>query len=152
MRPLAFLVLGAAFAGATAASATIWTVNSDGSLRTALTSADAGDTINFTSSVTLSANNDLPAIVTGLTIEGNGFTLNANGNRGFFAYSGTSSISDLTITGANAQGGAGASIAYAGGGGGAGLGGGLFIAANASVTTSNLQIVGVRAVSERIES
>ena len=147
MRALAFLVLGAAFAGATTASATIWTVNSDSTLRTALTSAANGDTINFTSNVTLSANNDLPAIVTGLAIDGNGFTLNANGNRGFFAYSGTSSISDLTITGAIATGGAGGGGFGGGaGGGGAGLGGGLFVAAAASVTTSNLQIASNEAI------
>ena len=95
----------------------------------------------------MSADHDLPAIVTGLAINGNGFTLNANGNRGFFAYSGTSSISDLTITGAIATGGAGGGGFGGGdGGGGAGLGGGLFVAAAASVTTSNLQIASNEAI------
>ncbi len=132
------LVLGASCA-APPALATTWDVNDYVSLSNALTSAVSGDTIVFTSNI-MWAGTDLPAIMTNLTIEGAGYTLDAGASRGFLAYSGTSSISDLTITGGVAHGGAGGSGDF-GGGGGAGLGGGLFVATGATVTTSNLQIV-----------
>ena len=60
-----------------------------------------------------------------LTIQGDGATLGgANGSRGLFAHSGVTTIENLTIENADAEGGGG------GGGGGAGLDGGLFVAFN----------------------
>lgn len=88
------------------AAATTWTVNSETGLRNAMATAANGDTIAFTGDITLTGSlGDLTAIVNNLTIDGGGRTLNANGARGFFAYSGTSTIANLTITGAVARGG-----------------------------------------------
>src|SRR5258708_6436623 len=64
-------------------------VNSDASLRSAITSAASGDTITFTSNITLAA--DLPAVQTSVTIIGNNNTLSGNNQfRGLFigAFSG----------------------------------------------------------------
>jgi hypothetical protein len=73
--------------------------------------------------------------------------------RGLFVYSGTTTIENLKIEHAVAQGGAGG-VGYAGGGGGAGLGGGLFVANNsagdaapANVTLDNVVFAGAFALS-----
>jgi hypothetical protein len=57
---------------------------------------------------------------------------------GFFVYSGSVTIENLTVQDAVAKGGDGAS----GGGGGAGLGGGLFVGAQAQVTLDNVSFSG----------
>lgn len=139
-------LLAAAPAGAQTsctASATLFCVSDETSLRTALTDAVSGDTISFTGNVSLnptSGLNDLSAITTNLTILGNGYTLNGSSTfRGLFVYSGNVSISDLTITGATATGGAGGNGLLAGGGG-AGLGGGLFVGSTAQVVLNNVQV------------
>ncbi len=117
-----------------------FTVNSDATLRAALTNAVAGDTITFTSNI--STTSDLPAITQNLTVNGNNFTLSgANstgpGTSGLFVFSGTVAIDNLTISQVTAQGGAGGN----GGGGGAGLGGALFVANGANVTVSNVSLL-----------
>src|SRR4029077_15538890 len=85
---------------------------------------------------------DLPPLTTSTTISANGATLNGGGaNRGLFAYSGTIAISNFTITNTLAQGGTGGI-----GGGGAGVGGGLFVAAGANVTITNVAIQSASAV------
>jgi outer membrane autotransporter protein len=120
-------------------------VNSDATLRNAITSAAAGDRIVFQSSVTLTA--DLPTVGTNVTIVGNGNTLSGNNQfRGLFigGFSGTTqipvsvSIQNLTIANARAVGGSGT----AQGGGGAGLGGALFVANQATLTVSNVTLTG----------
>jgi hypothetical protein len=123
-------------------------VNSDATLRGAITSAGSGDRIIFQNSITLAA--DLPAVQTNVTIIGNNNALSGNNQfRGLFvgAFSGSTqvavsvSIQDLAITNAKAQGGAGGSGSV-GGGGGAGLGGALFVASQATVTVSNVSLTG----------
>ncbi len=121
---------------------TSFTVNSETELNAALAQIDltgaasapsTAYTISLSSSVTLAT--DLYAINLAqgdtLAIQGNGHTLDGGGaHRGFFAYAGGISISNLAINDAQAVGGQG----YGGGGAGAGLGGGLFVAAGASVS------------------
>src|SRR5208283_5229340 len=109
--------------------------------------ADGGNGTNYSitlaTGATLTESADISAInLAGkdtLTINGQGAILNgADAYRGLFAYSGETTIENLTIENAVAKGGAGA-------GGGAGLGGGLFVANNsaqgaapAQVTLSNV--------------
>ena len=117
-------------------------VNSDATLRAALTNAVAGDSITFTANI--STVSDLPAITQSITVNGNNFTLSgaqvpgtANGNSALFVFSGTVAINNLTISQVTAQGGAGGH----GGGGGAGLGGALFVGAQANVAVSNVSLL-----------
>lgn len=112
-------------------------VGNEAQLRSALASLPNGDTLNFTANITLAGiSNDLPALeASGVTINGNGFTLNgANTYRGFFVYSGSTSISNLTFQNCSAKGGSG-------GGGGAGMGGALFVRAGATLNLSNAQFI-----------
>ncbi|OKO67325.1 hypothetical protein [Bradyrhizobium sp. AS23.2] len=82
-----------------------------GSFRQAILDATAapGSTITFSAGVgTITLLSDLPALTVNTTINANGATLSGNNLfRGLFAYSGNTSISNLTITNALAQGGAG---------------------------------------------
>lgn len=120
-----------------------------GSLRAAITSVDGApsppDVIDIQSglgTITLTSG-DLPALMTSVTINGNGNVLDGGGtHRGLFAYQGTIAINDLTIQNAKAPGGQGGSDA----GGGAGLGGGLFVASAATVTVSDLDLANDSAV------
>jgi hypothetical protein len=112
-------------------------------LTTVSTNPGTSYRINFTSNVTLNASTTLPAINTTspLIISGNNNTLDGGGvQRGFFIYSGIVSISDLSITRAQALGGAGGSGLGAGGGG-LGAGGALFVASSGNVTVSNVQLM-----------
>lgn len=139
-------------AAAPAGAQTVWNVNNDTSgdatgLAYALANAQSGDTINLTGNITISGS-DLPTVSQGITINGNGFTLDGGGAyRGLLVaafQSGSSNpapvsatIANLTIQNTLAQGGAGGSGNFGGGGGG-GLGGGLFVASGATVTASNI--------------
>ncbi len=128
------------------ARATTFTVtnNNDsgaGSLRQAILDANTAggsNTIALNASLgTIALSSDLPVIQSSITLQGNGNALSgANTYRGLLVYSGTVSISDLTIQNAVAQGGNGG----AGGGGGLGAGGALFVASGANVTVSNVQL------------
>jgi len=120
--------------------------------------ADGGDGTNYVITLaagkTLTESADISAInLAGndtLTLYGQGAALDGAGAyRGLFAYAGATTIKNLTIEDAVAQGGAGAG----GGGGGAGLGGGLFVADNsaggaapAQVTLDNVFFSGDSAV------
>ncbi len=146
---IAALVAANAF-GATAAQAQIFTVTNTndsgtGSLRAAITAADAanGGTIVFSSSLagqTIVAgsgtNGPLPVInTTGtVTIDGSaasGLTISGNNtNRVFFVLGGNATIENLAIANGRATGGAGGLGA---GGGGMGAGGAIFV--NAGTTT-----------------
>ncbi|CAM8630873.1 hypothetical protein MCEMSEM18_02962 [Comamonadaceae bacterium] len=111
--PLRLLSAALMVAFAPTADTATFTVNSDASLRTALTKAVKGDVINFS---------------------GNGYSLSgASKYRGLFVASGNWAINNLTIQQTLALGGKGGD----GGrwsGGGAGLGGGLFVKTGAVVT------------------
>lgn len=139
-------------------------VGNETALRTALSSAVSGDTIVFTSNITLTSasGGDLQAIQLGavspgtLTIDGNGFALSGgNQFRGFvvgstFATAGippavTLNLQNITIQNTVATGGAGGT-GLGGGGGGAGLGGALFIGTGATVNASNVNLVNSSAV------
>lgn len=124
-------------------------VDSDATLRAAIVAAQHGDTITFTGNITLAA--DLPAVQKNVTIKGNNNTLSGDDQfRGLFigAFSGTAqvpvevSVQDLTIANARAKGG----DSPLGGGGGAGLGGALFVADQATLTVSNVNLTGNSAV------
>jgi hypothetical protein len=98
-------------------------------------------TVNFTASITLDAPATLPVINTSspLIINGAGNTLDGGGlQRGFFVYSGTVLIENLTIQNTLARGGTGGVGADGSGGGGAGLGGALYVSTGAHVTVSSV--------------
>jgi hypothetical protein len=139
--------LGAALVFATPALATNFDVASDASLRSAITSANDGDTITFTGDITLTG--DLPAVQHDVTVIGQDHSLSGNNQfRGFFVGKWTPgtatqvpvtvAIQDLTIQDATAQGGSAGGAA----GGGAGLGGALFVANLANVTLGNVELTG----------
>ena len=137
---MALLASAMALLASSPAFATDFMVNSDATLRAALTNAVAGDSITFAANI--STVSDLPAITQNLTVNGNNFTLSgassaAPGTSGLFVFSGTVAINNLTISQVTAQGGAGGN----GGGGGAGLGGALFVAAGANVTVTNVSLL-----------
>ncbi len=121
-------------------------VGNEAQLRAALSAAGNGDTINFTANITLSgAGGDLPVIAASIGITGNGFALDGGGTqRGLFAYSGASTISNLTIQNTVAKGGDGGD-GGGGGGGGMGAGGALFVNAGADVTISQVTFSNTRA-------
>ncbi len=131
---------------------TTFNVNSAAELNAALTAISVGGssegsnvayTIHFTGNISLSslaASGQLAAINldsgSSLLIDGAGFALDgANAHRGILDDAGNVTIRNLTIANMQAQGGAGGA---GGGGGGAGLGGGLFVAAGASATISDV--------------
>jgi hypothetical protein len=93
----------------------------------------AGATIDLTGALNQI---DLPTGA-GLTIIGNGATIDGLGNQeGFFVQQGSLTLDNLTIANAVARGGNGNprnGYYSAGGGGGAGLGGGLFVAGSATL-------------------
>jgi autotransporter-associated beta strand protein len=155
-RPLGRALLSStALAGALAtallvdpAAAADFNVNSDASLRAAITSAGNGDRIIFNNNITLAG--DLPAVQTNVTFIGNNNTLSGNNQfRGLFIGAwapGTATqvpvtvaIQDLTIQNTKAQGGNG------GGGGGGGFGGAIFVANLANVTVGNVTLTGSNA-------
>jgi hypothetical protein len=100
--------------------------------------------LNLKSGVTLT--------ISGTTASGGSYILSGAGKyRGFFAYSGSVTIQNLVIANTAAVGGTGGAYrangfgAGFGGGGGAGLGGGLFVAAHAEVTLSDVNFIGDKA-------
>ena len=125
-------------------------VNDDASLRAAILAAVDGDTITFTSDITLTA--DLPAVQSNITIAGGGHTLSGGDmNRAFFIGKWTPgtatqvpvtvTIQNLIIENTRAHGGNGGwgDQGY-GGGGGAGLGGAIFVANLAQLTIENVTL------------
>lgn len=137
------------------ASAANFNVANEGQLRSAISSAQNGDTIVFMANITLSAN--LPLVKSSVTVNGGNFTLSGNNQyRGLYVESGTVAINNLRIINAVAQGGNGGlsstwggitnNIWGGGGGGGAGLGGGLFVGASASVNVTNVSFTQNKAI------
>lgn len=158
MWPIAAGLLLALLLPALAAAQTTYTVSDEAALRTALTSAIAGDTIVFGSNITLTA--DLPSVGTSVTIDGGGYSLSGNSQyRGLFVTAFaiplvggppvptpiTVTIQNLTIRDTVATGGSGGA-GGPGGGGGAGMGGALFIGDQASVIVSNVNLISNAAV------
>jgi outer membrane autotransporter protein len=145
---LALIALVSAGASSLAppARAANFDVNSASDLTNAINSASNGDTITFTSNITLGSN--LPALTKNVTIDGNGKTLSGQGSfRGFIvgdpfntSVKPTVAINNLSIIHTLAMGGRGALGGFdsGAGGGGAGLGGGLLILAGANVTATNV--------------
>src|ERR1700691_2303073 len=97
-------VVAAALSAASARAQTVINVTDGPSLAAAIaqvdTNASVSYIINFENTITLSAaaDNILPALNTtsGVTINGNSFTLNGGGvQRGFFVYSGNVAIDNL---------------------------------------------------------
>jgi len=118
------------FLAPAAAWGNTFTINSEADLRTALATAQNGDTVSFKANVILTAG-DLPIVQKNVTILGNNFTLSGNNQfRGLFIAAfqpGTSNpapvtvtIRDLTISNAKARGGDGGNGGLSGGGGGLG--------------------------------
>ena len=133
---------------APASAQTTFTVTTEAALRTAITTAAAGDTIQIATNILLTT--DLPSIATSVTIDGGGFTLSGNSQyRGLVVVAMdaggpattpvTVTIQNITITDTVASGGDGGS-GGSGGGGGAGLGGAVYVGDQASVTLSNVNI------------
>jgi autotransporter-associated beta strand protein len=121
------------------------TTTFNGAIRTIDTGPAGNYVINITGNITLTSQLlalNLPNGST-LTINGGGNTIDGQHQfNGFFAYAGTVTIEDLTITNARAVGGTGGSGSKGVGGGGAGLGGGLFVAQNAAVTLIGVGLSG----------
>lgn len=112
---------------------TVHNVGDAASLAAAMSSLGNGDTINFTGNITLAA--PLPFLqATGVTVNGNGHTLDGAGAySAFFVYAGSSAINNLTIANTIAYGGS-----SLGGGGGLGAGGAVFVAVGASVALADI--------------
>lgn len=122
-------------------------VGDDAALRAAIFAANTGgdSTINVTGNITLTQS--LPMITSDLTVNGGGFTINANNTgRAFFAAAGSVSISNLTIANALAQGGHGGAGTGGGGGGGLGAGAAAFVYTGASLTLNVVQIQNAAAI------
>jgi uncharacterized protein with beta-barrel porin domain len=141
----AFTVIGCASAHAQ----TVINVTDGASLSAAIAQVDgnasASYVINIQNNITLTgaAANTLNAFNTtsNVTVNGGGFTLDGGGvQRGFFVYSGTVAINNLTIQNTQALGGNGGGGSSSGGGGAGGLGAGgaLFVASGGNVTVSNV--------------
>ena len=113
-------------------------------LATCIGGATAGDIVNLTASITLSAN--LGVIDKNLTINGNGNALDGAGAyRGFFVGAGTVTVNDLTMQNLRARGGNGGTDML-GGGGGMGAGGAVFVRSGAAVTLNNVALISNSAV------
>jgi autotransporter-associated beta strand protein len=112
--------------------------------------ADIDYVIDLSGNITLAA--DLPVLALGygsLTINGNGSAINGGGHyAGLIAYSGTTTLNDLSIDDTVARGGNGGNGGgtASGGGGGAGLGGGLFVAQDADVVLDGVNFSGDSAI------
>src|SRR5580704_3170153 len=113
--------------GQTAHAQTVLTATDAASFVSALTTVDNNPgtsyQINITQNITLTGGTTLPAIVSNstVTISGSGNTLDGGGvQRGFFVYTGTVAINNLTIQNAVANGGNGGNGSDGGGGGGMG--------------------------------
>jgi uncharacterized protein with beta-barrel porin domain len=131
---------------------TVLNVTDGASLSAAIAQADSNASssyvINFQNNITLSgaASNTLKAFNTtsNVTINGNGFTLDGGGvQRGFFVYSGSVAINNVTIQNTQALGGNGGDGISngAGAGGGLGAGGALFVASGGAVTVNNVKLL-----------
>ncbi len=147
-------ILSAAATGLLIASPALaynWNVSDSSGLTRAVINANSGDTITFTSNITLTSNIGL--ITKNVTINGGNYTLSGGGQyRGFAVESSASPISvainDLTIADTATVGGKGGDSwqtdvgGGGGGGGGAGLGGGLYVGPAANVTITNVSFSG----------
>jgi uncharacterized protein with beta-barrel porin domain len=149
---LALVLVFASLVSESTHAQTVINVTDGASLSAAIAQADSNASasyiFNFQNNITLSAAaaNTLNAFNTtsNVTVNGGGFTLDGGGvQRGFFVYSGTVAINNLTIQNTQALGGNGATGSGSGGGGAGGLGagGGLFVASGGNVTVSNVALV-----------
>ena len=126
---------------------TVIDVGTASELVSALTTVDNNPgtdyVINLTTSITLDATTTLPVINSASSVTINGGTHHLDGagvQRGFFVYAGTVAINDLSIDNTVARGGHGGDGAS--GGGGAGLGSALFVRDGASLTVSDVSLIG----------
>ncbi len=90
----------------------------------------------------------LPRITADAVIDGHGYTLEAQGQRGFFVESGVVTIRDIEIHDALAHGGSGGREGQVGsalGGGGLGAGGAVFVYSDAVVTLTDVVITDSKA-------
>jgi autotransporter-associated beta strand protein len=142
-----------------AANATVTTTadSGAGSLRAAITTANAGGgliTMGIAAGSTITLLSDLPSLQAAITLNNTSVPINiaGNGHRVFVAESGVIVINNIDITGANATGGAGGSNPTdglhggGGGGGGLGAGSGLFVNAGATVIITDVTFSGNTAV------
>ncbi|WP_353619972.1 pectate lyase-like adhesive domain-containing protein, partial [Mesorhizobium sp. BR1-1-16] len=131
-----------------------WNVSDSNGLYRAVANARNGDTITFTSNITLTSN--LTYLSKNVTINGGNYTLSGAGQyRGLSVEPNPNiqpgpisvAINNLTIADTKAVGGKGGDsyagnsnggLGGGGGGGGAALGGGLYVGPGANVTVSNV--------------
>ncbi|MDP1609037.1 MAG: autotransporter domain-containing protein [Chlamydiales bacterium] len=130
--------------------------NTAGTLRNAILTAQSGDTITFTTSITpltpINLTSPLPAITQqNLTIAATtGFPVTINGNGTYQVFSavqpgvntGQLTLQNIVITNGLSIGGTGGAAdgSGGGGGGGAGGGGGLYVHTGSNVTLQNVQL------------
>lgn len=129
---------------ASPALATDFSVTDAAGLSAAIAGAGAGDRILIQNDISLSTTL-LPPVSANITIEGNGHTIDGQGNNRIFFLNSTATIQNVTLTGGTATGGAGGGGA-GNGGGGLGAGGAIFVntgtATVSNVTFSNNTAVG----------
>ena len=102
------------------------TVTDAASLSAAIAGASAGDRILLQNDIALGTTL-LPPVLSNITIDGNGHTIDAGGNNRIFFLDSTATIQNVTLTGGKATGGNGGGINSASGGGGLGAGGAIFV-------------------------
>ena len=107
------------------ASAADITVTDAASLSAAIAGASAGDRILLQNDIALGTTL-LPPVLSNITIDGNGHTIDAGGNNRIFFLDSSATIQNVTLTGGKATGGNGGA-GQNGGGGGLGAGGAIFV-------------------------
>jgi outer membrane autotransporter protein len=139
LAPAVFLAMGFTWLASPVEANDLY-ITSEAELRAALAGGENGDSIIFSSNITLTDN--LPTLTRDVIFYGQGHVLSGNNQyRGLFIQSGTVTVNDLTITNAVAQGGRGGNgDGGGGGGGGAGLGAALFISKDARVSVYNVAL------------
>lgn len=129
--------------GTTPAAASDILVSDASQLSAAIAGAAAGDRILLQNNIALGTTL-LPPVAANITIDGNGHTIDAQGNNRIFFLNSTATIQNVTLVGGNAQGGAGGSGAGKGGGG-LGAGGAIFVNTG-NATISNVSFANNSAV------
>ena len=136
---LAGLLLAVATAWVGSAQASDILVTTAAELSAAIGSAAPGDRIVLQNNIALGTTL-LPPIVSNITIDGNGKSIDAQGNSRIFFLNASATVQNVTLLNGLAKGGDGGN-ATAGGGGGLGAGGAIFVNAG-TATISNVTFSG----------
>ena len=136
---LAVLLLAAVLASVGCARASDILVTTAAELSTAIGTAAPGDRIVLQNNIALGTTL-LPPVASNITIDGNGKSIDAQGNSRIFFLNSSATIQNVTLMNGLAKGGDGGN-ATAGGGGGLGAGGAIFVNTG-TATISNVTFSG----------